>query len=121
MTIFGVILFASVILTSCGDNNSKSNSNKQTEKVCSDISGIYTGTSKMGSSTGTAEINISPNCSATLSYNHGSLGSATENGEIYQEGASYKFKKSRGGTYNLTISSNRVVLEGTNWQCIMIK
>lgn len=89
------------------------------ELHCSEFSGSYSGTSQMGRSSGTAEITINSDCSATLRYDHGSLGAATEYGVIADNGA--KFDKSSGGTYDLSMSGNQVVLEGTSWRCVMTR
>ena len=88
---------------------------------CSEISGKYSGTSKMGYTIGTAKIVISRDCGATLSYDQGSMGGATEYGEITGSGTNYKFDKSDGGSYDLTITNSKVVLDGYNWQCVMTK
>tara|TARA_R110002049_G_C8924203_1_gene543562 strand:+ start:180 stop:656 length:477 start_codon:yes stop_codon:yes gene_type:complete len=111
-------VFALAVIANA-NNNGSSNSNNNS--VCNHISGTYTGTSKMGYTSGSAKITINSNCSATLSYDQGNMGSATEYGEITQAGINYKFKSSDGGTYDLSISNNRVVLDGYNWQCIMTK
>ncbi|MCF7802494.1 MAG: hypothetical protein K9N34_10825 [Candidatus Marinimicrobia bacterium] len=89
---------------------------------CNDFSGTYSGTSEMGFTTGTAKIKINNDCSATLTYYQGSMGGETEKGEIIKDGDSYKFKSTGGGgTYNLKISTNKIILEGYNWRCVMTK
>ena len=107
--LLSISLITTITLASCGSS-------------CNDLSGTYHGTSKMGYTNGTAKITINNDCSASLTYDQGSLGGATEKGEIIKEGANYKFKSmSGGGTYNLTISNNKVVLDGSNWHCVMTK
>ncbi len=111
------VVFTLLIIVNVGKNESSNLSNSSN---CYKISGTYSGTSQMGYTTGTAKIIIKNNCSATLSYDQGTMGSATEYGEIIVDGTKYKFK-SDGRSYDLTISSNQVVLDGYNWQCIMNK
>lgn len=109
MTLFGAFLIASSILTSCGSS-------------CNDFSGTYSGSSKMGYTSGSAKITINGDCSATLTYDQGNYGGDTEKGEIVKEGSNYKFKStSGGGTYDLTISSNVIIVEGFNWRCVLTK
>jgi hypothetical protein len=114
------LTLAVFLMSSCAGNND-SNNPESTSSNCSEISGTYSGTSIMGNTNGTATINISNDCSASLSYDQGSMVGATEKGEITGSGDKYKFNKSDGGSYDLTISLNRVVLDGYNWQCIMTK
>jgi hypothetical protein len=111
-------VFALAVISNAGkDDSTTSNISSN----CSEISGTYSGTSKMGSTSGTAKIVISSDCGATLSYDQGSMGGATEYGEITGSGTNYKFDKSDGGSYDLTITNSKVVLDGYNWQCVMTK
>ena len=89
---------------------------------CNDFFGLYSGTSAMGYTYGTAKITVSSDCSATLTYNQGDMGGATEKGEIIKSVSGYQFKStSGGGTYDLSISANKIVLDGNNWHCDMKK
>ena len=107
--LFSIVAITTITLVSCGSS-------------CNDFSGTYRGTSEMGYTSGTAKITINSDCSATLTYDQGSMGGATEKGEIIKEGSNYKFKStSGGGTYDLSISNNKVVLDGSNWHCVMTK
>jgi hypothetical protein len=109
MTIFGAIIFASFIFTSCGSS-------------CNDFAGAYSGTSEMGLTKGLAKITIELDCSATLAYKQGDMANTVEKGEIIKEGANYKFKStSGGGTYDLKISKNQIILDGSNWHCVLTK
>ena len=50
------------------------------------------------------------------------MGGATEKGKIIKSNGGYKFKStSGGGTYDLSISANKIVLDGSNWHCDMKK
>ena len=111
-------VFALAVIANAGKDNA---TNSNISSNCSEISGTYSGTSKMGYTSGTAKIVISSDCGATLSYDQGNMGSATEYGEITGSGTNYKFDKSDGGSYDLTITNSKVVLDGYNWQCVMTK
>ena len=94
---------------------------KTSDKNCASISGNYSGTSQMGNSNGTAKLLINSNCIATLTYNQGSMGGATETGQIIKIKESYKFKADHGSQYDLIFTNNNVILEGINWKCNMSK
>lgn len=111
-------VFALAVIANAGEDNSSTSS---ISSNCSEISGTYSGTAKSGYVSGIAKIVISSDCGATLSYDLGSMGSATEYGEITASGTNYKFNKSDGGSYDLTITNSKVVLDGYNWQCVMTK
>ena len=89
---------------------------------CNDFAGTYSGSSTMGYTTGSAKITINEDCTALLVYSQNSFGGDRETGEIYKEGSDYKFKSTNGGgTYDLTISDNKIVLNGFNWECVMTR
>jgi hypothetical protein len=94
---------------------------KTSNNNCATISGNYAGTSQMGNSNGTAKLLINTNCTATLTYNQGSMGGATETGKIIKIKESYKFKADHGSQYDLIFTDKKVVLESINWKCIMSK
>ena len=106
------VFFGLLILGSLNNNN---------ESNCNDIYGTYSGTSKMGYTNGSAKITINNDCTANLTYEQGDFGNATENGIIVKDGTFYKFKSNGGGVYKLRISNNKIILEGYNWKCILIK
>ena len=94
----------------------------QSPYSCSDISGTYSGTSVMGSSSGTCSIQINTDCSAVLNYDHGDLGSATENGTLEKTGYGFQFiSASGGGKYEVKVNGSELALEGYNWHCEMEK
>lgn len=99
-------------------------SSNEVDKVksdCSLISGRYTGSSKMGYTSGTASIIIKDDCSSILTYDQGFDGE-TEHGVIFMDETSYKFKStSGGGTYNLIVSENLIILKAYSWECILRK
>lgn len=112
---FSLVVFGFITFLFTADGNKAAPNN------CSAISGTYSGTSIMGYTQGTAEIVIDTDCNATLSYSQGSYGKATERGKIETSGTIYKFNKYGEGSYDLTIASNKIILDGYNWQCIMTK
>ena len=94
----------------------------QAPHPCSVIAGSYIGKSIMGNSSGKASLQINTDCSAELEYVHGSLGQAVEMGVLHKTDEGYSFtSRSGGGTYDISIIGNKLVLEGYNWRCEMYK
>jgi hypothetical protein len=94
----------------------------QSPPACSTVSGTYSGTSVMGSSSGTCSVQIKADCSAVLNYDHGDFGSATENGTLEKTGDGFQFiSASGGGKYEVKVNGSELALEGYNWHCEMEK
>jgi len=117
-----IVIAILVVLYIIGKVSNDDKTNTGNESVCNDIVGFYSGTSQMGYTTGSASLRIDSDCSADLSYDQGDYGGTSESGYIEKEGSNYKFHStSGGGTYDLYVSNNKIVLEGYNWKCVMTK
>ena len=110
-----------------------SNDSMPSDDFPSELVGDYYGTSMMGNFIGEAKISISTNGKISISYNHGSLGSAIEYGSLSTTSKQlsdanelfFKFYKDNGGDYDIKIIKSKneikVILIGINWNVTTIK
>ena len=93
---------------------------------CDDYAGTYSGSSRSGSITGTASVDINSDCSCTYSMDLGSYGSSVEDGRLIKEdngSYNYKFLANNGfGKYPVYLSKTTMkISHGGNDASNLIK